>query len=29
MVPFHFSPKYTHQGDLLFQEAMETFENSR
>ncbi len=28
MVPFHFSHKYTHQGDLLFQEAMETFENS-
>jgi ribonuclease Z len=29
MVPFHFSPKYTHQGDLLFQEAMETFRNTR
>ncbi len=28
MVPFHFSPKYTHQGDLLFQEAMKTFGNS-
>jgi ribonuclease Z len=28
MVPFHFSPKYTHQGDLLFQEAMETFRNT-
>jgi len=28
MVPFHFSPKYTHQGDLLFQEAMKAFRNS-
>jgi ribonuclease Z len=28
VVPFHFSPKYTHQGDLLIQEAMKTFRNS-
>jgi ribonuclease Z len=28
IVPFHFSPKYSHQGDLLFQEAMKTFRNS-
>ena len=28
LVPFHFSPKYTHQGELLFQEAMRTFRNS-
>ncbi|NIS61271.1 MAG: ribonuclease Z [Proteobacteria bacterium] len=28
LVPFHFSPKYTHQGDLLIEEAMKTFRNS-
>ncbi len=28
MIPFHFSPKYTHQGELLLQEAMKTFWNS-
>jgi len=26
--PFHFSPKYTHQGELLLQEAMKTFRKS-
>jgi ribonuclease Z len=28
LVPYHFSPKYTDQGDLLLQEAMKTFRNS-
>jgi len=28
LVPYHFSPKYTHQGKLLIQEAMKTFRNS-
>jgi ribonuclease Z len=28
MVPFHFSPKYTHHGDLLSQEATRAFRNS-
>ena len=28
MVPFHFSPKYTHQGELLLHEAMKTFRNA-
>lgn len=28
MVPFHFSPKYSHQGELVVQEAMKAFRNS-
>lgn len=28
LVPFHFSPKYTHQGDLLIQEAMKNLRRS-
>ncbi len=29
LIPFHFSPKYTHHGDLLLQEAMEAFGKPR
>lgn len=29
LIPFHFSPKYTHHGDLLVQEAMKAFGKPR